>query len=116
MRCAYLCRVEILGAVGGRHHVDDLIVAIITELDGVPAIARHHFVPLLPRNICQTRTNHYNLLTATTLDAMTLTGTRVHDTPVADDETVLGTRLPELEVGVLDLHHGPEQVLLEVVS
>lgn len=45
-----------------------------------------------------------------------LTCTGVHNAAIADYQTVAGARVAELEVGVLNLHHGADQVLLELVG
>lgn len=45
----------------------------------------------------------------------TLTCTGVHCTAIADDQTVATARAPQVEVCVLDLDHGAQEILLEVV-
>lgn len=42
-------RVEILGAVCRRNHVDDLIVPVVSEFDVVPSVRGHHQFPLVLR-------------------------------------------------------------------
>ena len=48
-----LRRVELLGAVGRRHHVDYLVVTIVPQLDVVPTVGGHHQLPLILRYNCE---------------------------------------------------------------
>ena len=41
-------------------------------------------------------------------------GGRIHDSAIADDETILRTRLGKVKVSVLDGQHGFDEVFLEV--
>jgi len=45
-----------------------------------------------------------------------LTCTGIHNAAIADYQTVAGARVAELKVGVLNLHHGADQILLELVG
>lgn len=40
-----LGRVEVLGAIRGRHHVGDLVVAVLAQLERVPAVPLQHRIP-----------------------------------------------------------------------
>lgn len=72
--------------------MDDLVVARVPQFHGVPVIVAKESLPLVLGD----------------------EGGRVHGPTVADDETVPRARLPQLKEGVLDLHHRPKQVLLEL--
>lgn len=47
----HLCGVEILGTICGRYQVQNLVVAIVAHLHGIPFVGRHHFLPLVLRYI-----------------------------------------------------------------
>ena len=84
--------VELLRPVGGALQVDDVVVAVVADLDLLQPQLAEDLVPGLLRD----------------------EGGGVHDAPVGDDEDVLAAFLCHGEVSVLQRHHGAHQVLLEV--
>ena len=67
-----------------------LVVAVVADVDLVHLVPEHHLLPVLLGH----------------------EGGGVHGAAVADDQTVALARLGQREEGVLDLDHGPQQVLL----
>ena len=67
-----------------------LVVAVVADIDLVHLVPEHHLLPVLLGH----------------------EGGGVHGASVADDQAVPLTGLGQREEGVLDLDHGPQQVLL----
>lgn len=44
---SHLCGVEVLSAIGSWDQMQDLIIAIVAHLNGIPLIACHHFLPFI---------------------------------------------------------------------
>ena len=73
-------------------HVDNMIVAVVADLNVLKGELGQYPLPGLPVD----------------------EGRRVHDATVGNDENILPTLLGHGEVGVLQRHHGRDEVLLEV--
>merc|ERR1719184_356388 len=87
-----LCGVELLSSDSSTLHVDNVIVAVVADLNVLQAKLVQDLLPSLSGDKSR----------------------RVHCSTVSNYENILGAFLSHGEVGVLQGHHGGHKVLLEV--